>query len=96
LEHIIINTLFILFYIWSIYYLGFRFMMLGVCYGDVHSAIIARHKFVFSYIQFMVSSILMAVHLSLWFIVPFALTFVVVVIVLYECYKDKIPLWNKD
>lgn len=66
----IINAVFILLYVLSFIHLVFKFLALGVCYGDPSGAILARRKFIISFVVFLLYSLFLTYQLSVWFAIP--------------------------
>ena len=76
----IINVVFILLYVLSFIHLVFKFLALGVCHGDPSGAVLARRKFLISFVVFLLYSLFLAYQLSVWFAIPLIIVGIVIIV----------------
>jgi protein-S-isoprenylcysteine O-methyltransferase Ste14 len=48
----------------------FKFLALFACHGDPRGAILARRKFIISFVVFLLYSLFLTYQLSVWFAIP--------------------------
>ena len=66
---IVINVVLIVLYGVSIVHFLFRFMLLGACHGDPRGSLQAKMNFWYSYVFFILTSLMMMYQFNPWFII---------------------------
>jgi hypothetical protein len=58
----------------------FKFLALGVCHGDPSGAILARRKFIISFVVFLLYSLFLTYQLSVCFAIPLIIVGIVFIV----------------